>query len=132
MLNPSTADAESNDPTISRCVDFASKWGMSELLVVNLFALRATDPSELRTAKDPVGPENDQVIEDVLKTVDVIVAAWGNHGTLNNRADGVRELISKSGRPVHQLGANRTGEPRHPLYVPSDAVLSPVASPLWR
>ena len=59
MLNPSTADALTDDPTIRRCMGFVRSWGGSVLSVRNLFALRATDPAELRTASDPVGPKGD-------------------------------------------------------------------------
>src|SRR3954454_15761859 len=58
MLNPSTADATNDDPTIRRCIGFARQWGCGRLAVLNLFAVRATDPAEMKRADDPVGPEN--------------------------------------------------------------------------
>lgn len=129
MLNPSTADADSDDPTIRRCTDFAGRWGMAELRVVNLFALRTHDPRQLLSpanSLDPIGPENDRVISEELETADLIVEAWGNHGTFGDRASEVRSLVSAHVSKAWHLGLNMTGEPRHPLYVRSDAVLSPV------
>ncbi len=125
MLNPSTADAESDDPTLKRCMGFSQRWGMTYLHVVNLFAMRATDPKRLFSAGDPVGPENDGVITTEVTNADLIIAAWGNYGAFNGRAEDVRTIISRHGIGLHHLGLNLTGQPRHPLYAPSDAVLSP-------
>src|SRR5688500_11357729 len=77
MLNPSTADAERDDPTIRRCGGFARAWGFGSMVVVNLFALRSSDPQRLRRARDPVGRENDRHIIDVTGTSDAVVLAWG-------------------------------------------------------
>lgn len=50
MLNPSTADHEADDPTISRCIGRVHHL-RGALLVWNLFALRATDPDVMKRAK---------------------------------------------------------------------------------
>ena len=76
-LNPSTADATEDDPTIRRCTRFAREWGYAQLKVVNLYAYRSTDPSQLARVPDPVGPENDDILSAVLGSSDCIVAAWG-------------------------------------------------------
>jgi hypothetical protein len=57
MLNPSTADEHVLDPTVKKCVKWARSWGFGALDVCNLFAWRATDPSELYHIPDPVGPD---------------------------------------------------------------------------
>jgi hypothetical protein len=77
MLNPSTADATEDDPTIRRCVGFARRERCGVLEVVNLFAFRATNPQALRSAPDPVGPANDRFIEKAVERADLIVVAWG-------------------------------------------------------
>lgn len=116
MLNPSTADATHDDPTIRRCIGFAKREGMTHLAVVNLFALRATDPRQLQAADDPIGPENDRhIAEQVAKHPGAIVAAWGAHPFARARA---RDVLTKFG-PFNCLGTTRAGYPRHPLYVPS-------------
>jgi hypothetical protein len=115
MLNPSTADATADDPTIRRCVGFAAGWGYGELIVVNLFASRATDPADLRKHRSPVGPANDATIAAQARRADFHVAAWGMYGALHGRGAEVRRRFTEWGIPLHHLGLTREGHPRHPL-----------------
>jgi|SRR5690349_11377452 len=117
MLNPSTAGARQDDPTIRRCIGFARAWGFARMDVVNLFALRATHPADLRRARDPVGAGNDRAIAAAARRADLVVAAWGVHGALAARDRAVRALLAD--RPLHCLGVTRAGHPRHPLYLPA-------------
>lgn len=114
MLNPSTATAEVNDPTIVRCINFARSWGYAQLNVVNLFALRATDPKELKKAVDPVGPENDQHLSMLNRGTSDLVAAWGSKGDLFGRDKIVLALLTK--RPIYVIGLTMSNQPVHPLY----------------
>lgn len=116
MLNPSTADAEMDDPTIRRCIGFSKAWGADRLEVVNLYAYRATDPKRLLAVADPIGPENDREIERATTAATWVVAAWGTKG--GDRAHAVRRHLREH-RPVFTLGLTKDGNPRHPLYVPS-------------
>ena len=119
MLNPSTADANKDDPTIRRCMGFARRWGFGCLTVVNLFALRSVDPKALALASDPVGPDNDKWICLEVMDADRIISAWGNGGQLNGRSNEVVGLIeSRCGKLTQHLGLNQSGEPKHPLYIP--------------
>ena len=120
MLNPSTADADKDDPTIRRCIGYAKREGMGALEVVNLFAYRATDPKSLLNAKDPIGPENDKFLREVFKRADLIVCAWGNHGAFKSRDLQVEKLI---GAKAKCLGVTSNNHPRHPLRVRKDAPL---------
>lgn len=125
MLNPSTADATKNDPTIRRCIGFAAREGCTELTVVNLFALRATNPKELNKHPDPVGPENnDHIRRQMEKHVSggLIVAAWGANKNLLTfvRAD---EIQAEYFGHLMCLGTTADGMPRHPLYVPASTPL---------
>lgn len=125
MLNPSTADAKLDDPTIRRCKIFTASWGYDELVVVNLFALRATNPQDMFDSAEAginiIGPENDGHILAACLKANRIVAAWGAHGKYMNRAANVRELLRENGgmRAVH-LGLTKANMPRHPLYVKGD------------
>jgi hypothetical protein len=123
MLNPSTADAERDDPTIRRCVGFARAWGFAGMTVVNLFALRATDPARLRRARDPVGRDNDCHIAAAAAGAGTVVVAWGTHGELGARDRAVLALLAPH-RP-RCLGLTRGGHPRHPLYLPARTASRP-------
>jgi hypothetical protein len=125
MLNPSTADAEADDPTIRRCIGFARRWHFGGIRVVNLFALRATDPRELREHGDPVGQDNDRTLAEVANTAEALVCAWGANTFAAARAEVVHDLIGDAMRwprvPLC-LGVTKGGAPRHPLYVPGGTV----------
>jgi len=123
MLNPSTADAMADDPTIRRCKQFARRSARGGLVVVNLFALRATDPRELRKHRDPVGEDNDWCIREYCAPGALIVAAWGAHGSLRGRDRAVAGLLRGVGADLRCLGTTAAGAPRHPLYVRGDAPL---------
>ena len=117
MLNPSTADASQDDPTIRRCIRFAIRWGYGCLEVRNLFSLRATDPDQLYLVDYPIGPGNHQLVTE-KGAFDLIVAAWGNHGRHLGRGAEVISDLSSLGLQLFHLGLTKSGEPRHPLYVP--------------
>ena len=119
MLNPSTADAEQDDPTVARCSERARRLGYGGVTVVNLFALRSTDPKVLYSHPDPVGPDNDPAILAVASECDLI-CAWGNHGKLRGRDKAVLKLLRMAGLPALALKVSKDGHPSHPLYLPYD------------
>jgi hypothetical protein len=123
MLNPSTADAHTDDPTVARCRGRAWDGGYGGLVVVNIFALRSTDPIALRTADDPIGPDNDHWIMHCARGAGRVVCAWGAHGNNDGRGEAVRKMLTDAGIRLHALGFTMKGEPRHPLYVRSDEPL---------
>lgn len=114
MLNPSTATETQNDPTIHRCMERAKTWNYGKLVILNLFALRSTDPQALYTHPEPIGPRNDYILRNT--NVDTLVCAWGTHGKLNGRANEVRTLLAD--RYLYHLSLTQCGEPGHPLYLP--------------
>ena len=124
MLNPSTATEVNNDPTVRRCVSFAERELCPELYVVNLFALRSSDPKLLsHTRKDPIGPFNNEILKNMINWIKsengLIVAAWG----ANAIARGPGEELTKKFGPFLCLGTTKHGAPRHPLYVKSNQLL---------
>lgn len=125
MLNPSTADAVVDDPTIRRCIGFARAFDCERLEVVNLYALRSPNPADLRDSTeagiDPVGPDNDRSIREASDGASLIVCAWGAHPMAVARVATVLDVLP---RPLHCLGFTKHRAPRHPLYVPA-------STPLW-
>ena len=117
MLNPSTADAYKNDPTVERCERRARYMGYGGLWVLNLFGLRSTNPSALYVHSDPIGPGNDSTIKDVIKRAGMVVCAWGKHGKFQDRDQAALDILQAVGITPHHLGRNRDGSPKHPLYV---------------
>jgi hypothetical protein len=129
MLNPSTADAEVDDPTIRRCIGFAKAWRFERMTVGNLFAWRATDPAELRTCPSPVGPANSMHLADMMGEAEIVIAAWGAASKvppklIGPRVAAARELAMSAGKPLHCIRRTQGGQPEHPLYLP--ASLTPV------
>lgn len=123
MLNPSTADAEIDDATIRSCIRLAKGIDYGSFEVVNLFALRATDPAELEKAADPVGPRNDLCIEAAIARCDMAVCAWGAHPIAIRRSGHVRQMIRSQRPAVFCLGKTKAGSPKHPLYIKSGTPL---------
>ncbi len=121
MLNPSTADEVNDDPTIRRILGFSSSWGYTHVEVVNLYALRATDPAALCSHPDPIGPLNDTWIRDMSASADVTVAAWGAHKMASG--DRVQKVWNAAAHNLWCLGVTKRGAPRHPLYLPKTAQL---------
>jgi hypothetical protein len=122
MLNPSTADATVDDRTIGRCREFAAREGCGGIIVVNLFALRSTDPAGLRTHPDPVGPDNAHYMALALgQNPAVVIAAWGAHPFAAHRAGAVAMVLDQQlavrRLRLKCLGVTKAGHPRHPLYV---------------
>jgi len=126
MLNPSTADALVDDPTIRRCIGFARREKAGGLIVCNLYAFRATNPADLWNARDPYGPENDEELVNLSYYAKLtgrpIVCGWGAHGGSWNKP--IVQLQKHSPQLVC-LGRTKSKKPRHPLYVRADQPLEP-------
>jgi len=121
MLNPSTADGAEDDATIRRCRRFARDWGYSGIVVVNLFAYRATDPSVMMGATDPVGPDNqDHVVTAAQRATGPVVCAWGVLGSFRRQDRTVLSWLEVAGVTPMVLALSRDGHPSHPLYLSAE------------
>jgi hypothetical protein len=124
MPNPSTANHELDDPTIRKVSGFCRRCGFSELHVVNLFALRPTDPRQLGKTLNPVGPENRRWIEHAAGLSDRVVCAWSTYGGYMRQDEAVLGWVAGRCQPMC-LGLMKGRHPRYPLYVPYAAELAP-------
>jgi hypothetical protein len=120
MLNPSTADAEIDDPTIRRCMGFTQAWEFDILEVRNLFSFRATNPKELLVADDPIGTKGDEHLQKAKRT-NLLIAAWGTWVPFDREREALEMLSNKD---IHCLEKTKNGSPKHPLYCSAD--LKPV------
>lgn len=124
-LNPSTATAEENDPTVRRLMGYALAWGFGRLTVCNIFAFRGTDPRSLYKTSDPIGPDNDRHIREQALRHDLVLCGWGNHGCqvkshggdFTKRGRDVRQLLESAGVELRVFGLTSKMEPLHPLYL---------------
>ncbi|WP_029029158.1 DUF1643 domain-containing protein [Salinarimonas rosea] len=123
MLNPSTADAYRDDPTIRRVRLLARGFGYGPVVVANLYGLRSADPRALAAHPDPVGPETPAHLAAIAAQVRDVVCAWGNHAE-PARARAALALLAGAGARLWHLGLTKSGAPRHPLYVPRDVPLT--------
>ena len=120
-LNPSTADEETDDQTIRKCLGYAKRWGYSKLIMANLFAFRSTNPSLLKRVEDPVGPDNDSYIQKCVSESNLVIACWRNHDKLLNRD----KVLMDSLPNLVCLKRNKNETPHHPLYLSKDVTPVP-------
>ena len=121
MLNPSTADANIDDPTIRRCIGFAKSWGYGGLYVGNLFAFRATKPTELLSVSDPTGELNLQNIILMMAECEMVIFAWGNESIIKKfKANKILKMSKSMYRDNYYIELAKGGTPKHPLYLKGD------------
>lgn len=121
-VNGSTAGPVDNDQTVSKWMGFATRNDGARMIVGNPFAYVATDVKELRQVDDPIGPDNDRYLAEIIAEADVLVPCWGDRGKLprrlRSRLDDVAGMLRASGKPIKCFGVTLAGDPLHPLYLP--------------
>jgi hypothetical protein len=119
LMNPSTADPNSDDPTVAKCCRFAKAWGYGGIVVANTFAYRCTDQKRLLEIEDPIGPDNDKHIIEMAKKAAIVVFAYGEpHKSLRSRGRALAKLlIEKAHVTPYVLSLGKKSTPKHPLYL---------------
>lgn len=133
MINPSLANGEKNDPTMTKVDGFCIRMGASKVVVWNPFALIAKDVHDLRTAPDPIGPENDAHIAQAVRGAAIHIVAWGPLSKLpkplRNRWRSVVNVLDGAGAKPMCWGTALDGHPRHPLMLAYSTPLVPWSIP---
>lgn len=123
-LNPSTASSTVNDNTINRLRGYMTRWGAKGFSVINLYAYRSKDPSDLATAADPVGPDNDNYIKEILSSFNQVICGWGGNAK-SDRVERFIQLAKASDTELFCFSQNADGSPGHPLYLKADLIPKP-------
>lgn len=132
MLNPSTATSEELDPTARHCCQIAYNLGFGGVEIANLFAFRSTDPKNLKHSPDPIGPDNDRHLLELVREHPYVVCAWGTHGDLWGRAKAVQKLLTEAGVQPKVLGLTKDGFPKHPLARGKERIPATTVPQAWR
>lgn len=132
-VNPSKAGAEVNDPTIRKDMGFGERLGWGRIIKGNKFALVSTDIRGLRDVPDPVGPENDAHLEQIMRDADQVIACWGPLAKLppnrRKRWYAVARIADRVGKPLYCFGRAQDGQPLHTLMLAYDTPLVPWERP---
>ena len=130
-VNPSTADAATDDATVRKWIGFTKTWGGSRFIVGNVFAFRATDVRALATADDPFGDDIGDHTTDIISEADILVPCWGNASKVPPKLqfafDVLMDALVSSGKPVRTFGLTASGDPKHPLMLGYSTPLVPWA-----
>ena len=120
-LNPSTASATTDDPTIRTVKALAMGNGYGGFIMTNLFPVVSADPSFVRVNPGPI-EINDSVLHKVRGKCDDVLAAWGSlMGDVGYRKSELVAVLDGS----LCISTNKDGNPRHPLYTPYSAKFKP-------
>jgi hypothetical protein len=129
MLNPSDADADDNDPTVTRCVGFAEREGAGSLEVANLSDYIETDSKKLDglARLGVLSDLNTRHYQRHVLGCDLVICAWGAHpwargklALILSQLTGCNDIRLMGYRC---LGKTKTGAPNHPLYLPASKPL---------
>ena len=126
-VNPSCADASVRDHTDLKWTGFAHRWGARKYIAGNPFAWRSRNVIDLVAVVDPIGPDNDYHLEQIIADADLLVPCWGDRGklpkALRPRLDALTDMLLASDKPAKVFGLTSKGDPRHPLMLGYDTQL---------
>jgi hypothetical protein len=118
-LNPSTANAKTNDNTINILIRVMQQLGYGGFYMMNLFAWISSHPQDLLTVIDPIG-ENDYYLDQVRKECNDVIACWGAFQQALARTEIVLERFPET----KCFGVNNNGTPFHPRALSYKGLLS--------
>lgn len=118
LANPSDATPDDPDPTATRCVEYARRWGFGWAWIVNVRAWRERDPKKVPEDPLAIGPENDRAVVQAALGSELFVCGWGKLG--GARGPETLDLLRRCGVALHALKLNGDGSPTHPLYLRGD------------
>jgi hypothetical protein len=131
--NPSTADHEKNDQTVMKGMGFSLRLGARLMIVGNEFAYRATDINDLRSVRDPIGPDNDKHLEQIMRDADLHIVGWGSRAklpeNLRSRWKDVVRIADRVGCKLHCIGVTSDGHPKHPLMTGYNVAMTQWTAP---
>ena len=113
MLNPSTADAYIDDPTIRRVVNFSKSWGYGGVFVGNLYAFSSTYPKDLCYTDNHTCDDNIRYLQNLIRLSERVIYAWGNN---HKEPDWLCDLVDTP----YCIDISKKGVPKHPLYLKSE------------
>jgi len=124
LLNPSTADSESDDPTTKRCMAYARYWNYDGVRLINLVGFRATEPMLMyswlvRQASADLLVHVERAVAGAKGSTKIIVGHGSLHPGIKRHARTVVSAISKQYN-LYALKLNKDGSPAHPLYLPGN------------
>jgi hypothetical protein len=145
-LNPSTADAQIDDPTVLRWIHFARSWGFDRFIAVNLYPFRSSSPQALRrwvsriadggdwAGRDAMYFDNTQVIREYARTADLIVPCWGAGAWDLDWVEVMVEALfeATSLGEIHCLGTTAADAPMHPMARGKHRIPDDRQPILWR
>ena len=127
MLNPSTADAEKDDATTTRCINYAKRWGYGGIMIGNIYSYRTKRPKILKKwlKRRTMTPNSHYININYVKRMageaDLVICAWGrNHKGIPEWVDEIPnkhflELCKDKITPKHPLG--NLGKDLKPRYI---------------
>lgn len=128
MVNGSDADEEKNDHTVTKLFGFGRALGWRRIIVGNLFGAIGKDIKVLRGHRDPIGPDNDKHLEQIMDDGEVLVVGWGSKdklpAILRKRWVDIVRMADRKGKTMHCLGINDDCHPKHPLMTGYDVPLT--------
>ena len=118
LLNPSHADAQTDDRTVAKLIQFSKNWGYGGFYLGNIHSYITPDPKRLMHHLIPNETLNISHLKEMARKSEKVVLGWGNAGKL---PEWLKQMINQP----YCFGTNQNGSPKHPLYISYKTTLNP-------